>query len=152
MANRNDSDIFKVVAGLADQGHHGPAVMALYNQRDAIQDDTAYWQIVAAVWIKSGTTRTAPLFRVLLSSERRNRHKLMKKSDRRVWRKLPAQVKAYRAVAPGERTEDIFSYTLDPKVLDRIYGDSRRRVERVFPKRRVVAYFNRRNEHEIIVL
>jgi hypothetical protein len=152
MANENDSWIFKMIADLADSGQHEAAVACLYRNRDNILDDNAFWQAVAAVWIKSGQTRFAPLFRILFSMKRRNRHKLMKKKDRKFWRRLPPKVRAYRAVAPGENVEDVFSYTLDRGALDRLYKGTREIREFVFPKSRVVAYFNRRREHEIIVL
>jgi hypothetical protein len=151
MANAHDSRIVTRLIELAENGRGGAAVRHLWEHRWAFIDDAAYWQAVAATWIKCGSSLHLQTWRELFSLDRPKRHRLMKKGDRRRWRQLPKRVRVYRAVAPGE-PPGIFSYTLDRAVLDRIYGGRREVREHVIDKRAVVAYFTRRAEHEIIVL
>jgi hypothetical protein len=116
------------------------------------QSDAAYWRMVGALWIEGGRTDALPVWRVLFSSTRRKRDRLMKKSGRRMWQKLPRYVTAFRAIVPGEDVERAISWTMNPDVLKAIYCDRREVVQRIFPRERIIAVFNERQEQEIIVL
>lgn len=147
MANLNDSQIVQAVLSR-------PALFRLdaflkYHQQ--IQDDSTYWQVLAALWIGHGTNAELENFTRLFSSKRRNRHKLMKGKDRQVWRSLPSVVTAYRAADPLEILDRAIAWSLDLSVLERIWK-GRPIFSRQFKKENIIAYFDRRGEREIIVL
>lgn len=150
MPNANDARIAKFLSDYDD--HRTLPDIRLLDLITQLKDDNAYWQIVATTWIKRGRSSELQVWRRLFSADRRNRWHLMKKKDRRLWRGLPNTVVAYRAVAPGEDASLIISWTLNPEVLERLYGKTRAIISRHFKKEQIIAYFDRRREQEIIVL
>lgn len=125
----------------------------LWRNRARIVDNVTYWQMVATCWIGFGRTARLATFRGLLASQRPMRWRLMKKADRRVWRALPGTVTAYRAHDDGEDLGEMISWTIDRAVAEKFAAAWEREVvTRQFPKRDVVAYFDRRGEREILVL
>lgn len=119
-------------------------------------DDTAYWQILATIWIKSpANTQHLDRWIKLFSSTRRNRHKLMKKKDRQVWRNLPNYIQCYRAIMLGEDVNKAICWATNRKSAEffqRHYQKDGGVVTKTFPKNRIIAYFDRRSENEVIVL
>jgi len=119
-----------------------------------IEGDSCYWNVLATIWMDApNTTLEISRWRKLFSSSRRNRHKMMKKSDRRAWRNLPEKVKCFRAINPGEDVNKAISWTLSKETalfFQRRNGG--KIIEQIFPKQSVIAYFDRRGEQEIIVL
>lgn len=152
MANTHDSQIVRQLMEAEKQYGAAGLRKLVFSRLPEIQDDTYYWQSLAASWIKCGRTEEIMWWRRLFGSPRPRRWKLMKKKDRQIWRKLPNTVVAYRACATGEDLDFMISWTLDHTVLSRIYKDTRTIATGHFPKSKVLAYFNRREEHEIIVL
>ncbi len=148
MANFNDSGIVKSILTLPV----GERLNAFYKTRYLIKDDSTYWQVLAGVWMS--TEICSPyryLWVELFTCGRRNRHKLMKKGDRYIWRGLPEIVAAYRAVNPGESVYQAISWTLNPAVAKQLArGREIRRY--LFHKEDIIAYFDRRHEQEIIVI
>lgn len=148
MANENDSAIMSALLKLPK----GARLVTLYANRYEFWDDAAYWQAVAAMWIDSDICYpNLEYWKELFTLDRRDRFKLMKKADRKVWRSLPAKVKAFRAVHENEEVDLAISWTLTRKVADR-FAKGRKVVERTFNKNQIVAYFDRRGEQEIIVI
>jgi hypothetical protein len=149
MANEHDSQIVEALMQLpiAEQ------LPYLLRVKDDIIDDSCYWQVVAAVWI--GSDICSPYLsiwrEIFAGSFRRNRHKLMKGNDRKVWRSLPKMVKAYRAINHQDEYITGISWTLSKAVAQRL-ANGRKIVSNEWPKKCVVAYFDRRGEQEIICL
>lgn len=115
-----------------------------------VQDDSTYWQLLAALWIDSDVcTPDLDKWIELFSSKRRNRQKLMKKGDRHIWMKLPHRVTVYRAINHAEDISKAISWTLDKEVCKRLFPD-RPIVVETFLKSEIIAYFDRRKEKEII--
>lgn len=114
--------------------------------------DNLYWLALATIWMD--TPVCSPNFEfweTLFRSPKRNRHKLMKKSDRKTWRKLPETVIAYRAINDPKEIETAISWTLDKSVAEKL-ADGREVVSKRIQKSSIIAYFDRRHEKEIIVL
>lgn len=149
MPNINDRIIVTELCQVDTSRRLPPETFEKINQ---IKDDSTFWQVVATCWIKWGRTKDLAGWKKLFSTNRRGRWHMMKKKDRKVWRSLPKVVTAYRAVAPEEDVDSMISWTLNKEVLERIYKDTREIVTRRFKKEEVIAYFDRRKEHEIIVL
>ena len=148
MANFIDSNITKMIINMAKQERLDWFIKHNY----MIQDDSAYWQLLAAIWIDSeACTPNLDKWIILFSSKRRNRHKLMKKKDREYWHSLPKTVQAFRAINDNEDIDKAISWSLDVNVCARLYPSKRIEV-RYFPKKQIIAFFNRRREMEIIIL
>jgi hypothetical protein len=147
MANENDSAV------LGTMLHLEGAALLLYfaSQHHRIVDDAAYWCALGVVWVKCGDMGNRNTWLALFQSRRRGKWKIMKTADRRVWRALPARVKAFRACSPDKDSGSAFSWSMDRKVCERLWPD-RQIVERVFPRERIFAVFMRRGESELLVL
>ncbi len=147
MANQNDSAIW-IEINSRPKWNYLDCFLA---NHDRIQDDSNYWQMLAAIWIVSGNNYRLDEWIRLFRSPRRNRHKIMKGKDRRTFDALPPIVTAYRASNPEEDLERMIAWTIDRSVLVK-FGHGRQIVERRFQKAQILAYFDRRQEREIIVL
>lgn len=146
MANKNDSDIIKGMEKCT--GESVGRYFALH--ADDFQDDSTYWNVLGTLWKLGGTVIQQEMWKVLFSSTRRNRHKIMKTSERRKWRKLPKKVRAYRAVNNEDEYHKAISWTLSRSVALKL-ARGREIKEKVFHRRDVFAYFDRRGEDEILV-
>jgi len=153
MANAIDSAITEKLCGLP------PDEMLPYflSVKDDIIDDSDYWQLLAAVWMS--TEICSPYLRIwrdLFTEPRRNRHKMMKGADRKVWRDLvkrgaPKMVRVYRAMNEGDDVLFSLSWTLSKTVAQKL-SKGRRVFSWEIPKECIIAYFNRRKEQEVIVM
>jgi len=148
MANENDSAIAERIIEL-------PTPLRLHyfwKVCRKIRDDSTYWQLLGTLWIDAEIL--APNYGYwieLFRADRRNRHKLMKKGDRAIWRKLPAVMTVYRATYPGDDLTRAMSWTLDRSVCGRFFP-GREIVSRQVTKEDVLAYFDRRREKEVVIL
>ena len=147
MANENDSAILESILHLGGAA----LLLAFVLQNHRIQDDAAYWCVLGVIWVKCGSHDCRDTWLTLFRSKRRCAWKVMKTADRRIWRALPASVKAYRAFAPGEDLDSALSWSMDRKVCERLWPD-RQIVERFFPRDRIFAVFTRRGENELLIL
>lgn len=148
MANENDSRILQCMMFQPE------ALRAEFFRRYShkIQDDSAYWVVLGSLWKAGGTVIQQDLWREMFLSPRRNRHKVMKTKERSIWRRLPKTVKAYRAINHKGEIGTAISWTLSRKVAEQFSQNGKREiVSREFKKSEVYAYFDRRNEKEILV-
>lgn len=149
MASRESDALFRDVVAIQEDP---AALIALLEARlPPLRDDSLYWQVLLAAWVKHGRIALQERYRALLSSPRRNRYRGMKKADRRAWRALPPVVHAIRAIAPGEDPDLALSWSLDSAAISRIYPD-RKIIERDLPKSRIIFFTRRRGEAELVVL
>lgn len=153
MANENDSRICKQLIALPFDAQ----LPFLLEVADDIIDDSCYWQIVAAVWM--GSEVCSPYIKVwrdLFTAPRRNRHKLMKGADRKIWHSIVKRgasqiITAYRAINPDDDPITAISWTLSKSVANKL-AKGRKVISLGIPKECIIAYFNRRQEQEIIHL
>jgi hypothetical protein len=151
MANAIDSGYVVTLCGLR------PADMLPYflSIKDSIIDDSNYWQMLAAVWMS--TEICSPynkIWRDLFTAPRRNRHKLMKGADRKMWRTLvgkgaPKLIRVYRAMNESDDIITALSWTLNKNIALKL-ANGRKVVSFDIPKETVIAYFDRRKEQEVI--
>lgn len=153
MANENDSNITLTLCNLPPEQR----LNYFISVKDNILDDSNYWQLLAATWMS--TEICSPYLRVwrdLFTEPRRNRQKLMKGSDRKIWRtlvgrKAPKVVKVYRAMNPGDDVITAISWTLSKAVAEKL-ANGRKVMSWEIPKKSIIAYFDRRKEQEVIHL
>lgn len=149
------SGIVSNIVGLAEIGARDQ-LLPYFEQQCGLLTDSAYWQILATIWMDS-PDNTVELDRwiKLFSSPRRDRHKLMKKKDRQVWRSLPDRIQCYRAIMLREDVKKAICWATTRKSAEffqKHYQKDGGIVTKVFPKSRIMAYFDRRSENEVIVL
>ncbi len=153
MANGNDSAIVETIIKLPPE-QMLPYFLEVHTK---IIDDSTYWQMLAAVWMSTEICSPyLPVWRELYLMPRRNRNKLMKGADRKVWHSLvkrgaPKIVTVYRAMNPGDDPLMAISYTLSRKVAEKL-ANGRKIIKWEIPKECIIAYFDRRREQEIIHL
>ena len=148
MANDNDTKLMQMLMNVPDN------MKAEFFRQNAhkITDDSNYWNVLGTLWKLGGTVVQQELWKELFLAPRKKRHKIMKNKERSVWRRLPKTVTAYRAVNDESEIETAISWTLCRNVAEKFSQDGERKVvTREFKKSDVFAYFNRRNEDEILV-
>lgn len=148
MSNRTDSAIAAAVIRV--EGNAAALIDVLERELPLVQDDSAYWSILLAAWMKNGRAEYQDRYRALMLSRRRNRRRAMKHASRAVYDRLPTRVRVWRAVAPGEDPDRSLSWTLDPARIRELYPD-RPIVERVVPRRCIAFYTDRRGEREVVI-
>lgn len=112
-----------------------------------------YWFALSSLWVDFGENKDISIWRQLFSSDRPSRQVcIMKPSELKDFNNLPDELTVFRAYCPAE-TECI-SYTLDFAVAMKFALMKPNGIVRAYyvSKRDVIAYFTRRNEHEILVL
>lgn len=142
-----DSDIARRIINLPEE-----LKLNYFVEINHLLSDNLYWQMLAGIWMN--TTVCHPNiehWKSLFRSKRRNRHKLMKKGDRKTWRKLPEVVTAYRAVNSPEEIETAISWTLDKDIAEKLFNEREVVLKRIH-KSSIIAFFDRRREKEIIVI
>lgn len=108
--------------------------------------DDLYWTVLRALWIDDGIC--SEQWKKLMYADRKRQHKIMKSSDRQALRKLPKVMPVYRACDEKE-AEKNFNWTLDPNIAVRFH--KKYIAIRKIKKSDIYAYFNSRNEKEIIL-
>lgn len=148
MANENDS---KILTRMMSMPAHLQAEFFKRNAMNII-DDSTYWNVLGTLWKLGGTVVQQSLWIEMLSSSRKNRHKIMKGKERSAWRRLPKKVIAYRAINDESEIDTAISWTLSRDVAENFsIDDARKIVTREFNKAEIFAYFDRRREAEILV-
>lgn len=117
-----------------------------------ITDDSNYWNLLGTAWKAGGSFEQQDHWIELFQSKRRNRQKIMKTSERREFSRLPKKLKAYRAYADPIEIEQSICWSLDKKFVEQ-YAKAKdlQIAECTFNRDDVFAYFNRRQESEILV-
>jgi hypothetical protein len=117
-----------------------------------IIDDATYWNILGVMWKMGGTVIQQDHWKEMFCCDRRQSHKIMKNRERKRWRKLPKIVTAYRAINTPEEIETAISWTLSMKTAKQFSLNGKRKIVKgLFHKKDVFAFFDRRQEDEIIV-
>jgi len=150
-ARRRDNQIVKVIVYLFDVMDRKDEAVEVFFENKHRLSDPCFWEMLRTLWIANGKMKNLPMFRQLFQSRRPFRKFLMTIEEEAVFNSLPEQVTAYRAQASVD--DQGISWTLNREVaerLARVYG--REIIERQLSKSEITAYFNRRNESEIIVL
>lgn len=120
---------------------------------EKISDDNNYWNFLGTAWKAGGSYLEQDRWITLFKSKRRNRQKLMKTSERRIFNNLPKTVKAFRCCDDISEGNNSICWSLDQKFVEQYaYKKDRLIIEtRTFSKSDIFAYFNRRQESEILV-
>ena len=149
MANENDSRIIETMMRLP-----GELLADFFSQNaHSIIDDATYWNVLGTLWKLGGTVRQQELWVPLFLSPRPKREKVMKRTERKRWRRLPPVVTAFRAINEPSEADTAISWSLNRNVVDRFFTEHGKRpiVERQFKKPEIFAFFDRRGEEEILV-
>ena len=149
MTNAIDSKIARILAIMPKEKMIN--VMERY-QHDFF-DDSNYWNMLGTAWKAGGCFKDQPRWIKLFQSQRRNKNKIMKSSERREFNHLPNIVTAWRAYADESEIEHSICWSTDQKFVEQ-YAKAKGGLniaKRSFKKADIFAFFNRRNESEILV-
>lgn len=115
--------------------------------------DYSFWYLLSTIWVSYSGFSDLNLWIKHFGSDRPGREKsIMKPNELKAYKKLPPMVKAYRAHRKGETK--FISYTTRlaaAKRFARACGVDEV-VEYRVPKEKILAYFLRREEYELIVV
>jgi hypothetical protein len=145
-----DSEIVKEITYLFDVLNEKDKAVDVFIENRYRLSDQCYWEMLRTMWIANGKGKYLLMFRQMFQTKRPFKKFLMTVEEEAVFNALPDPVTALRAVAVEDEG---ISWTLSKEFAEQYAKHLRRTiVEKQFPKSRIVAYFNRRNEQEIIVL
>lgn len=141
--------------------HESPfRTTALFEMADRITDDAEYWQTVASVYVMIENQWEHPeKWKQLFSSDRPKREMMMNDKEREFFDSLPDVITIYRGYSLGELREG-WSWTLkretaqwfaDRYVILDPYESCPEVITAKAEKSKVLAYFNDRDEEEIVV-
>lgn len=144
----NDSNIARAMCLVP----HHLMLAFMQGNHNKIIDDSNYWNLLGTAWKAGGCFKDQNDWMVMFRSKRRNRQKIMKTSERREFARLPKKLKAYRAYADPIEIEQSICWSLDKKFVEQ-YAKAKdlQIAECKFNRDDVFAYFNRRQESEILV-
>lgn len=117
--------------------------------KDSLSNDD-YWTILRALWIKEGKCNKD--WSDLLFCNRKRHHKIMKSSDRQALKKLPKNLIVYR-VCFNDSDKEKFNWTLSKNFAESYKNNKPNTFIacKKINKKEVFAYFNSRNEQEILL-
>ena len=129
-------------------------LMAFLNIADKLKGKQ-YWEILADIWTDSENIwQNKKTYKMLFGENLESKKYFMSKEDRKYFDSLPEQVVVYRGYLQGKNKTG-FSYTLNKEraewFANRFSGDGKV-YERTVRKDKIVAYTNRRDEQEVIIL
>jgi len=130
------------------------------NEKNQINDIT-YWECLSQAYIGSDNINFQvpyPILKSLFSANRENREFLMNEDERMYLKSLSEIVKIYRGCSSKEKESNRLgiSWTLSKKVAEFYVSYHRNGVkdgiiiEKEINKNEIIAYFNEREEQEII--
>jgi len=149
---RRDSEIVKEMCYFHDVLNDKDRMVELFFEERNRLSDPVFWEMVRSAWIANGKMGNLAMFKQLFQSKRPFKRFLMTIEEETFFNGLPDPVTAYRAQASVGDCG--ISWTLNREFVERYAINTGRQfiVERMFPKNRIIAYFNRRNEQEVIIL
>lgn len=144
-----DHDIARIMASTP----HFLMLKFMQQYGESITDDSNYWNFLGTAWKAGGCFADQEQWINLFRSKRRNRQKIMKTSERRDFSRLPKIITAYRCCNDESEIEQSICWSLDQKFVADYANKTQRNiiVKQNFEKKDVFAYFNRRQESEILV-
>ena len=124
-----------------------------------------YWELLGSIWTDTENSwQELDLWKIFFSSDRPCSKYLMDKDERKAFKNLPDKITIYRGYVPNKNKYGL-SYTLDEKTANwfsnrynnHLVSKSKSTtkngnvIKRVVNKSDVLAYFNGRNEEEILI-
>jgi hypothetical protein len=130
-----------------------PDDMAFYyfkENKEKLSDDM-YWLLIRALWIQNGKC-TEEWKQLIFNSNRKRNHKIMKSADRQALNKLPKRIKIYRG-CKEKSDENKFNWSTDKSFVEKYIKTMQGYyiAEKEITKKDIFAYFNSRQEAEIIL-
>lgn len=146
-----DSWIIQKVINKRDVEKDHQGALSLFMRQSHKLSNVAYWETLRALWIGCGKRENYQIFKKLFRADRDCRTYLMTASDWRLYMHLPANLTIYRAI--HEEDDDGLSWTTSKEFAEK-YAKAKDRevVSRQVHKTDIFAYFNSRNEEEVILI
>jgi len=133
--------------------HERPYRIEAFQEIEHLLSDTAYWKLLADIWVDTENQwQNHEEWKQLLSSARSSRHYLMDESEFQLLNSLPELVTIYRGCVKGVN-EDGLSWTLNKTKAEFFanrFGKGGIILEREIPKSDIIAVLLSRGESEVI--
>ena len=144
-----DAKIVGQIIRAYEAGDNG-AVLDIFRRKARLLSNPRYWEVMRTVWVAVGSTETAPLFRVMMRSQRPCRSWFMTPEDAAALDAMPFPLTVWRAY--DAEPDPGISWTLDEQWCRGYAKAKGRRVKQQVSRDQVFAYVSRRGEEEVIVL
>ena len=154
-----DSKIAMQLVRIQQEGgdHAAEKMIDLFFRKAKMLSNPRYWELMRTVWVAAGSTETAPLFRMMMKSQRPCRSWFMTPEDAQALDAMQFPITVWRAYDPKYDGEDVgdpgIAWTLDYDWCSD-YAKKKGRIikERLAYRGDIFAYITRRGEEEIIIL
>ena len=138
-------------AGGGTEGNAEEKVLDVFLRKAKLLSNPRYWELMRTVWIVSGKTENAQMFRCMMKSTRPCKSWFMTPEDSQTLDAMQFPLNVWRAY---EKDPDPgISWTTDREWCEG-YAESKGRMikERQVMREEIFAYISRRGESEIIIL
>lgn len=145
-----DSWIIQKIIKKCDLEKDHKGALSLFMKQSHKLSNMAYWETLRALWIACGKRENYPTFKELFRAGRQEQCYLMTDRDWDLYKELPDDLTVYRAV--HKDGDNGLSWTTSKEFAEN-YAKSRNRevVSKRVKKADIFAYFNSRNEQEVIL-
>lgn len=145
-----DSWIIQKIINKCDVEKDHKGALSLFMKKSHKLSNVAYWETLRALWIACGKRENYPIFKKLFRAEVDCQSYLMTASDWCSYMNMPANLTVYRA--SYKDGDDGLSWTTSKEFAES-YAKTRDRkvISKKIKKIDIFAYFNSRNEQEVIL-
>lgn len=149
---KRDSDITRKLISAWDDDHDPKKILAIYTKEMKNLSDERYWELMRTVWILTGSIDTAPQFRELMQSTRKQRFYFSTPEEAAKLREMPEWFDIYRATNSQEDGGLSWTTKKDYASWYKERYQKRMLLTRLINKSEVFAHIDRNQESEIIIL
>lgn len=145
-----DSWIIQKIINKCDSEQDYEGALDLFVRHSRKLSNVAYWETLRAVWIACGKREDNQIFKKLFRMNRDCQNYLMTAYDWVLYIKLPANITVYRAT--HKEGDEGLSWTTSKAFAEKYAkAEGRKVIVRNIHKSDIFAYFNSRNEEEVIL-
>lgn len=145
-----DSWIIQKIINKCDSEQDYEGALDLFVRHSRKLSNVAYWETLRAVWIACGKRKNYQVFKKLFRADRDCQCYLMTARDWCLYMNMPANLTVYRAI--HKDGDEGLSWTTSKEFAEN-YAKTRDRevISKKIKKIDIFAYFNSRNEEEVIL-
>jgi len=147
-----DSNISKKLVKAWDFNHSQTEVLEIFVKEKKNLSDERYWELLRTVWILCGSIEYNDLFRLLMTSARKEQYYFSTPEEQKKLREMPELITIYRATTIAKDVKGL-SWTLSKEYAEWYKNAYSKEtiISKQIRKDQIFAYINRNNEEEVIV-
>lgn len=147
-----DSKIARQLINAWDIEHDKEKVFKLFVKNHTKLSSQRYWELLKIVWIICGGLENVGMFKLLMSSKKKNRYCFSTPEESKLLREMPEVFKVYRACNDKNDGGISWTYSKDYAFYYKNAFNKKRVLEHTVKKEDVFALINRNQEYEILLI